>query len=126
MPTLQGVIKDIFPDEYYGNFRKRVFWLAEVNAKYPNTWAIECWHDDACNELSSYRPGDAVKVTFEVKGKLWSKGGKEGVINTLRMTVIDRLQPKDVTNVAQAEKVQQEIIKGGPGETSAPYDDLPF
>lgn len=122
-----GVLLDVFPTETFGAFKKCVFWLQELNSKYPNTWAIECWHDDAINEMRSYRVGDALKVSFEVKGKHWSKGGREGVINTLKMVLIERVKPGDVSDVPAAEETQREVIRNtGGGSNAASVDDLPF
>lgn len=42
--VLTGLIRDIFPEESYGSgpkpFRKRVLWLSEIGAQYPNVWAM--------------------------------------------------------------------------------------
>lgn len=80
---LTGAIHTIFPTENYGNFTKRVLWLKETDVKYPSIFSIEFWHDDiSC--LEDFKGSEIVNVQVEIRGKLWSKGGKENVINILK------------------------------------------
>jgi hypothetical protein len=81
---ITGHITDIFPTESFGNFEKRVAWVAEVSGdRYPNTYALEFQQNDV-NQLDHVSPGDLVECKVDVKGKKWEKGGKSGVINVLK------------------------------------------
>lgn len=94
---LTGLIRDIFPEEAYAipgkekPFRKRLLWLSEIGAQYPNVWAIEFWNDDG-SRLDNFSVGNKVSINFEVKGKLSTKNGEERVFNTIRGIKIQRLQ----------------------------------
>lgn len=81
---LDGVIVNIFGAEIYGNFEKRVMWIKEASdSKFAETWAVEFQQGD-CNRLDCFKPGQAVTVTIDIKGKLFSKNGKESVFVTLK------------------------------------------
>lgn len=88
---LTGIIRDVFPIETYGNFRKRVLWLTEVNKQYPNTWAIEFWNNDV-SFLDKYATGQLVNVNIAVLGRLSEKNGEERVFNTIRGIKIEKLK----------------------------------
>lgn len=88
--TITGTIHTIFPTEQYRDFHKRVFWIKETNVKYPNIWALEMWHDDGA-ELGKFSYADEVSCEVSIKGKMWSKNGKDGVINILHCTGIKKV-----------------------------------
>lgn len=95
---LTGVIHTIFNFERFGDFQKRVFWLAEPKTdknKYPQFWALEMHHDDGL-DLAHYKVGDPVCAHVEIRGRLWSKNGRESVINILKCTSIERVSPSEV------------------------------
>lgn len=110
--TLKGTIKTIFPAEVYGSFEKRVFWLQELDAQYPNTWALEM-HQGECNNLDKYQPGDKVECHVDIKGRRWEKNGKEGVINTLKVWRINKIK--------EDAPAKEEVF-----QAPDPVDDLPF
>lgn len=89
--TITGAIHTIFPHEKYGDFRKRVFWVKEVNVKHPNIWSLEAWHDDTDNldKLKGYVGEVSCEVT--IRGKMYSKNGRDGIINTLHCTGIKKI-----------------------------------
>lgn len=82
--VLTGQIHTIFPAEIVSNsFEKRIMWLTETSGNYPNTWSIEFQQGD-CNLLDSYRVGQMVICKIDLRGRHWSKNGREGVMNTLK------------------------------------------
>jgi hypothetical protein len=89
---IAGVIYQINPVEQYGDFRKRVFWVQELNVKYPNTWQIEMWHDDV-HALELLTTGNLVECNVTIKGKMVQgrNGGKDYIINILKCDSIKRL-----------------------------------
>lgn len=83
---LTGLIHTVFDQEQVTEkFRKRILWLQEINAQYPNTWEITFINND-CSVLDSYKDkiGTLVNVDYAVQGKLIRKVDKEFVINTIR------------------------------------------
>jgi hypothetical protein len=88
---LSGVIHTIFPKEQYGNyFEKVVFWLKSVGTRVQEYYALEMWHDDAELFIKKYKVGDAVNCDCVLHGKYWSKGGREGVINSIQVVGISK------------------------------------
>lgn len=94
---LTGLIRNIFPEETYGKFRKTVLWLQEINSQYPNTWQIEFWNDDG-KWLKGYSTGVLVNVNIAVLGRLNTKNGQEVVYNTVRGVKIQRVQSNSNKN----------------------------
>lgn len=90
--TISGVIYKINHIEQYADFTKRVFWVQELNIKYPNTWQLEMWHDDVAI-LSSFRENDIVSCEVTIKGKILENKNtrKDYVINILKCDKITRL-----------------------------------
>lgn len=91
MLVLTGAIHTIFTTETYGDFRKRVLWLKEINVKNPNTWAVEFYHDDG-DILGKFSGAEVVTCEVEVLGKLISKQGREFVINIFRCHGIKKVE----------------------------------
>lgn len=95
MNILTGLIRNIFPEESYGNserkFRKTVLWLTEIGVQYPSTWEIEFWNDDG-GWLKSYTVGNKVNVNVAIVGRLSSKNGEERVFNTIRGVKIQKIK----------------------------------
>jgi single-strand DNA-binding protein len=89
MIKLSGKIKKVFNTETFNTFEKRTFWLEDVSEKYPNTWQLELWTSDI-DMIDHYSVGDFVTVYIDIKGKFWSRDGKEGVMNTLKCWNIEK------------------------------------
>ena len=90
MTTLKGIITDIFPAEVYGNFEKRAFWVQQTEEKYPEHWELELQQGD-CPMLDKFKVGDRVECFVQIRGRKWSKNGKDGIRNTLKCTEINRI-----------------------------------
>lgn len=90
MIKITGKIKKKFETNTFGNgFDKRLLWLEEVSEKYPNTWQLELWKQD-CKMLDSFQEGDYVTCYIDLKGKYWSRDGKEGVMNSIKCWNIEK------------------------------------
>lgn len=89
MIKLSGKILRVFDTETFGNFEKRVFWLEDVDEKYPNTWHLELWQGDT-NMIDHYNVGDYITAYVDIRGKYWNKNGKEGVMNSLKCWNIEK------------------------------------
>lgn len=94
MIKLIGKIKRKFDTITYGNFEKRIVWIEEVvEERFPNTWQLELWKEDA-KMLDSYDEGDYVTCYVDIKGRLIpkekSKDGDDWVSNTLKCWNIEK------------------------------------
>ena len=78
---VQGIIHTIDQTREYGQngFTKREFVIKlsgeGEKAEYPNYVALELLKDK-CALLDAFKPGEEVKVTFNLSGRLWSAQGK--------------------------------------------------
>lgn len=93
---LKGSITDIFRPEIFNTFSKRVFWLKQSDREqYPQHWSVEL-HGEDCKELERYNIGDEVEVEVEIRGRYWSKDGKENVFNSLKVIGMKKAGQKSV------------------------------
>lgn len=124
--TITGTIKQIFQSEVFGNFEKRVFWVEETTDKYPNTYQLE-FQQGECNRLDSFKSGDQVECSVDVRGRWYSKNGKEGVINSLKCwrLIKQGQQAQQPSNFKQS-KTYTEQSNYQVAEIVDPNDDLPF
>ncbi len=83
---LEGAIHTIFPVEY----KKRVFWLKQINVQYPNMWQLELEHDDI-SLLDKFKEADVVQCEVEIRGRHWDKNGRQGVMNILKCNDIKKI-----------------------------------
>ena len=80
---LKGVIKRILPTiQVSDKFKKRELWLQETG-EHPQTFCLE-FHQDACKVLENYEEGESVQCFINLRGRYWSKNGKDGVLNTIQ------------------------------------------
>lgn len=111
--SLKGVIKRILPTQQVSDkFKKREIWLRE-NGEHPQTFCIE-FHQDTCSALDNFSDGDSVQCFINLRGRHWSKNGKEGVMNTIQCWKI----------VKEGQSVPQRNQE--PTKAEEPSDDLPF
>lgn len=117
-----GKIKTIFPEETFGNFKKKVVWIEEEEVQHPNTYEVQFTQAKTV-ELDGYKEGELVEIDANVRGRYAAKNGKEYVFNSLSAWRIQRIG-------AQALR-KQEV----PGSSELPppvdpqthgEDDLPF
>lgn len=81
---LTGKITDIFPAEpITERFEKRVFRMERREEKFTHTYELE-FYNRACQDLDSYKVGQAVECEVEIRGrKAVTKQGEERVYTTL-------------------------------------------
>jgi hypothetical protein len=89
MIKISGTITKVFDTLTIKDFQKRLFWLEDKSDKYPNVFQLELWKSD-CSMIDSYDTGDFVTIYLDLKGKHWSKDGKEGITNTLKCWNIEK------------------------------------
>lgn len=81
-------------------FSKREFTVVDKpESEYPQTVQFEL-HKDKCGTIDSFKTGDMVRVSFNIKGRDWTD--KEGVVktfNTLQAWAVVKLnaEPKKET-----------------------------
>lgn len=117
-----GKIKTIFPEETFGNFKKKVVWIEEEEVQYPNTYEVQFTQAKTV-ELDGYKEGELVEIDADVRGRHSAKNGKEYVFNSLSAWRIQRIG-------TQQHSKKQEV----PGNSELPPvditgsadDDLPF
>ena len=80
--TIKGKIKNVFPEETNGNFKKRVVWVTEQEGQYPQTFEVQFIQQRA-SEPDGFGIGDNVEITAAVQGKHVAKNGKEYVFNSI-------------------------------------------
>lgn len=116
-----GKIKTIFPEETFGNFKKIVVWIDEVEVQWPNTYEVQFVQAKTV-ELDGYKEGELVELDVDVRGRYSKKDDKEYVFNSLTAWRIQR--------IGQGSQTTQEAPGGSelpPIDTSAKKeDDLPF
>lgn len=119
---LIGYVTDIFPAEQITpQFKKRILWLKEPDTeKYPEHWQVECTQD-ACSLLDKVKHGDFIRAHVNVRGKKYSKGGKDSIFNTLVCWKIDKQEMNGSTkqSVSQPARYPQ-------NDNYLPLDDAPF
>ena len=83
--NIAGKILEIFDAQQISDsFKKREFVIEySENPQYPELLKFELIQDK-CSLLDSYNKGDQVDVHFNLKGRKWSKDGKDMYFNTLQ------------------------------------------
>lgn len=112
-----GKIKTIFPEETFGNFKKRVVWIEEEEVQYPNTYEVQFTQAKTV-ELDGYKEGELVEIDADVRGRYAAKNGKEYVFNSISAWRIQRIGG---SKPAQAAAVPPPVDFTGSAD-----DDLPF
>lgn len=105
---VQGDIHSIDETRTYGQngFTKREFVIKltgeRENPSYPNYVALE-FIKDKCALLDPFQPGDAVRVAFNLGGRLWNAPGKpEKCFVSLQAWRIDKLDGSSQAQQAPA------------------------
>tara|TARA_R110000851_G_C12741930_1_gene530983 strand:+ start:85 stop:432 length:348 start_codon:yes stop_codon:yes gene_type:complete len=113
---LSGKIKVVNETQTFGTFQKREFVLV-TDDQYPQTIGLEL-HQDKVSLIDSYKVGDNVKVSINIRGKEWIN--PEGVAKYFNSIVGWRIEKVEATN----ETTLQDQPKAE--FSSAEPDDLPF
>lgn len=106
----QGKIHRIGQTTEYGSngFTKREFVLLLTgegeNPKYPNYVSMELVKDK-CSLMDQYQPGDTIRVSFNLTGRLWTPPGKpERCFNSLQAWKITPVQETHSTPQFQGDE----------------------
>jgi hypothetical protein len=80
-------------------FSKREFTVTDNPiSEYPQTIQFEL-HKDKCEVIDSFKPGDAVRVSFNLKGREWKNPeGEVKTFNTLQAWAVVKLNPSAESN----------------------------
>lgn len=109
--TLTGRIVKLFQEQQISDkFKNRKVWI-KTDDQYPQQYEIE-FTQDKCGLLDSCNEGDEVEISINIRGRYWSKGDREGVMNQLQGWKIDV-------------KSSGEVVSNTPATDNEP-DDLPF
>lgn len=102
-------------------FTSREVWITtEKESKYPQTITVQLTQD-RCDLIDSFVIGDEVKLSVNLKGRLWtSKEGEEKVFNTLEVFRIEHLKTKYI------QKDEPEVFGDNRPLDSVGDLDLPF
>lgn len=90
---ITGAIWRIRPTEKVGRDQRfnRKFFIRELNAKYPEVWGMEMWHDNTML-LNEYKESDYVKCKCVVRGRQWTnRNGMDDSIIVLQCIEITKL-----------------------------------
>lgn len=135
--TIVGQIKGILEAKIFGtNFEVREFWVEEIEGQYPQTFSIQATQGK-CNILDNFKAGDVVEVKCNLRGRYWQKEEKEGVMNSIQMWQIQKVNaqptqqfaPNQGYNQNQAQQEYKAVNTNNSTQftpvTNQP-DDLPF
>lgn len=122
---ITGAIKLIRDtQEISDKFRKREIVLVTED-QYPQELLIE-FHNDSTAALNHYSPGDMVRVSINLRGRLWiSPQGEERYFNTIQGWRIDNLESDTPGNDNRPFQERNADTMNTKTET-AEDDDLPF
>jgi len=73
MFEIAGTIKKVFEEQTFGSgFNKREFVLTIESGRFPQDIKFECVKDKVAL-VASLKPGDKVKVSFDLRGREWKE-----------------------------------------------------
>lgn len=118
MYTLKGNIKVIKPTQNVSEkFRKREFVVTDNSSQYPQDIQFQLTQD-RCEQLDNSKPGDAVEVSFNIRGREWTspKDGEVKYFNSLEVFKIQNMMAGESSAPAPSVEFN----------SSDEADDLPF
>ncbi len=105
------------------SFRKREL-VVTTEEQYPQHILIE-FTQDKCDLLNSYKAGDAVKVSINLRGREWvNPQGETKYFNAIQGWRIERLQAEMPQQAPPMPAAQ--AFEPAPTFTEEEHDDLPF
>ncbi len=98
MFTIQGILKVKNNEvQVSDRFKKREFVMTtEQNTQYPQHVQFQLVQDK-CSLLDSHQLGEEIKVSFNLRGREWSKDNEIRYFNTLDAWKIERVGPGNNT-----------------------------
>jgi len=124
-----GKIKVINAEQQVSaTFRKREL-VVSTDEQYPQHIMIE-FTQDKCDLLNSYKPGEAVKVSINLRGREWiNPQGEAKYFNSIQGWRIERLQEPTSPGTEAAPNAttpETPVFPAAPSFTEEDHDDLPF
>jgi single-strand DNA-binding protein len=123
---VEGKLHEVFQTmQRTETFKTREFIVEELEGQYPQVISFQVTQD-RCVLVDNYKVGDHVKVSFNIKGRAWSKDGRSGYITTLEAWRIERVGGS--TQAAPQPASPAAAPQNAPVAPAAPEasDDLPF
>lgn len=128
MSEFIGTIKIINTEvQVSASFKKREI-VIKSSEQYPQEVIMEA-HQDKCDLLSNYKPGDEVKVNYNLRGRMWTNPqGEEKYFNTVQIWRIEKHvvqgpEPHHSNHPTNQAPAYQESPQSFNEED---HDDLPF
>ena len=88
---MEGKLHEIgLTEQKTDSFRTREFVLEEQDGQYPQMIKFQMTQD-RCVQLDNYKVGDQIKVSFNLRGRAWSKDGRSGYMNGLDCWRLERV-----------------------------------
>lgn len=115
---LTGVLREIYPvQEISDKFRKRDIVVTDNSTQYEQHIKMQVTQD-RCELFDNLNVGDEVKVSYNVRGKQYTK--KDGIIDYFTTLEVWKVETNKVNNYTQTPPAPQTT-------NDAPVDDdLPF
>ncbi|CAM3570926.1 hypothetical protein FSS13T_05340 [Flavobacterium saliperosum S13] len=107
-------------------FKKREL-VVTTEEQYPQHIMIE-FTQDKCDLLDSYRPGDAVKVSINLRGREWvNPQGETKYFNSIQGWRIEKMQAEAPAGAPQMPPMPaSEAFEPATNFKEEEHDDLPF
>ena len=122
--TIEGTLIEKFDtQEVTDSFKKREFVVEHAeNPQYPEFLKFELIQTN-CQQLDEFEPGEALKVSFNLKGRKWTDPqGSVKYFNTLQAWRLEKSGPQDTPPAQDAPPAGEDWMK----EDFANDEDLPF
>lgn len=123
---VEGKLHEVFQTmQRTESFKTREFIVEEMEGQYPQVISFQVTQD-RCTLVDAYQVGDHVKVSFNIRGRAWSKDGRSGYITNLEAWRIERMGGS--TQAAPSPASPAAAPQNAPVAPAAPEatDDLPF
>lgn len=141
MFEVQGKIEAIFDTQQVTDrFRKREFVIEIQSGMYPEYIKMQLTQD-RCSLVDTFKVGDIVKVSFNLRGRPYDKGGERIYFTNIDAWRVDAVQVAGAATPPPAQQQPQQSGNATPPSTStntggndgtgmsfseADEDDLPF
>jgi hypothetical protein len=120
---IKGQLQVIEPiQEVTATFKKREFVIEVANERNPayNDFIKFQLTQDRCTTIEAFKPGQMIKVSFDVKGRKWEKDGRTSYFNSLEAWRIEGADAPAASNEPLPQYQETQIPAAEEG------DDLPF
>lgn len=123
---VSGKVKVINPEQQVSaSFRKREV-VVTTEEQYPQHIMIE-FTQDKCDLLNNYKPGDAVKVAINLRGREWvNPQGETKYFNSIQGWRIEKLQAEAPMSPQMPAVPAAETFAPATHFNEEEHDDLPF